>query len=127
MASRNAPSTPSLSLPSVRAEPTSYYELVAAVVVVWGFGDAVSTLVALVVTGQPAFEVNPFIRVLLLYDPYLLIALKAVVVLVVGLALVEYREIIEATPYWRPWLYGTLGLGLFIVAGNLYVGLSPLL
>jgi hypothetical protein len=126
MASRNAPSTTTLTLPDVRAEPTSYYELVAAVVVVWGFGDAVSTLVALVVTGQPAFEVNPFVRYLLTTDPYLLIAMKAAVVLVVGLALVEYREVIQRTPYWRPWLYGTLGLGLFVVAGNLYVGLSPL-
>lgn len=127
MASRTPSPTADLTLPQVRAEPTSYTELVFAVVVVWGFGDAVSTLVALVVTGHASFEANPFVRFLLATDPYLLIALKAGVVLVVGLALVCYRDLIQRTPYWRQWLHAVLVVGLFVVAANLYVGLSSLL
>ena len=126
MVSRPSRPTADLALPQVSARPTSYPELVLSAVVVWGFGDAVSTLVALVVTGRPALEVNPLIRAVLVADPYLLIVLKAAVVLVVGLALVRYREPIQRVPCWRQWFHALLGLGLFVVVGNLYVGLSSL-
>lgn len=111
-----------LDLSEVSLELPGYVELVFSVVIVWGFGDAVSTLFATAVTG-PHREANPWIRQLLSHDPMLVVVLKAAVVLYVGVVLLECRPVIERVPWWRAWLTGVVGLGVAIVLMNVYVGL----
>lgn len=127
MASRTVGSVADDARAGLGVAPTEYVELVYALGVVWGFGDAVSTLLAVATTGTVAFEANPLVAALLSHDPYLLIALKAAVVLVVSVTLLCFRPTIERTPYWRPWLSAVLGLGVAVVFLNLYVAFVPLL
>jgi hypothetical protein len=102
----------------------TYTDLVAALVAVWGLGDAVSTLFALALTGDLSLEANPLVRALLAQTPLLLLVMKAAVVLVVGATLLRYRDQIQSVPLWRPWMVGVLGLGTAIVLSNVYVGLA---
>lgn len=111
-------------LPTVPVPVPSYTDLVTALVVVWGLGDALSTLFALALTGDLSLEANPLVRALLAQTPLLLLVLKAAVVLVVGVTLLRYRDQIQSVPLWRPWMVGVLGLGTAIVVSNLYVGLA---
>ena len=97
-----------------------YGDLVFAIVLVWGTGDLFSTFAALHYTGVWA-EANPLIRTLLSHDPLLVVALKGAVMLVVGLALFEYRAAVEELPRWRLWLVGLVGLGTAVVGLNLSV------
>jgi hypothetical protein len=103
-----------------------YAQLVFALVFVWGFGDAVSTLVAYSFTGQFELEANPFVRMLLAHEPLLVLVMKAVVVLVVGVTLIGCRDLVEEVPFVRSWLLGVTAVGSLIVVSNLYVGLSAL-
>ncbi len=114
-----------IDLNAVRLELPGYVELVFSLVIVWGFGDAVSTLVAVGTVGAQ-LEANPWVRVLLAHDPLLLITLKAAVVLYAGVVLLECRSVVESVPGWRAWFVGLIGLGVAVVLGNLYVGLSAL-
>lgn len=111
-------------LPTLTVPAPSYTDLVTALVAVWGFGDAVSTLFALALTRDLSLEANPLVRALVAQTPLFLLVVKAVVVLVVGAALLRYREQITSVPLWRPWLLGVLGLGTLIVCSNVYVGLA---
>ncbi|MHC3378795.1 DUF5658 family protein [Haloarcula sp. H-GB5] len=108
---------------SVRFEKPSYVELVFSLVLVWGFGDALSTLFAAQFAG-PGLEANPWIRVLLIHEPLLVIALKMAVVLYVGVVLLECRDVVERVPLWRAWLLSVVALGAVVVLGNTYVGLA---
>ncbi|MFB6151278.1 MAG: DUF5658 family protein [Haloarculaceae archaeon] len=114
-----------IDLTTIRFEPPGYVELVFSTVILWGFADAGSTLVAVRSVG-PGGEANPWIRVLLTHHPMLMVALKAAVVLYVGVVLLECRPVVERVPYWRGWFLGILALGVWIVLTNLYVGLSVL-
>lgn len=107
-------------------ERPSYVELVFSLVIVWGFGDAISTLMALASTGTAVYEANPWIRLLLVHEPLLVPIVKAAVVLYVGVVLLECREVVERVPYWRGWLLGIVGAGAVVVLTNVYVGLSAL-
>ncbi|WP_058994328.1 DUF5658 family protein [Haloarcula sp. CBA1127] len=107
---------------SVRLQKPSYVELVFSLVLVWGFGDALSTLFAAQVAG-PGLEANPWIRTLLIHEPLLVIALKMAVVLYVGVVLLECRDVVERVPLWRAWLLTVVALGAVVVLGNTYVGL----
>jgi hypothetical protein len=111
---------------ALRWELPGYVELVFALVLVWGFGDALSTLVALAVTGTHTMEANPWLRVLLAHDPMWVVAVKAAVALYVGVVLLECRDIVEQVPGWRAWLTGIVGLGAAVVLTNVYVGLAAL-
>ncbi|WP_123538134.1 hypothetical protein [Halosimplex salinum] len=111
-----------LDLSEIRLETPGYVELVLSLVLVWGFGDAVSTLVATTFAG-PSLEANPWIRLLLVHDPMLMVLLKAAVVLYAGVVLLECRSVIERVPCWRAWFLGVIGLGAVVVLGNVYVGL----
>ncbi|PSP86242.1 hypothetical protein BRC83_00815 [Halobacteriales archaeon QS_1_68_17] len=115
-----------LAAPTVPVERPSYVELVFALVVVWGFCDAVSTLVALTATGTPGLEANPLIRVLLATEPLLLIGLKGAVMAYVGVVLLGCRPLVERVPAYRGWLFGMLGFGIAVVLSNLTVGLRAL-
>ena len=106
----------------VRLEMPGYVELVVSLVVIWGFGDAASTLVAAAFAG-PSLEANPWIRLLLTQEPLLVVALKAAVVLYAGVVLLECRSVVERVPGWRAWFLGVIGLGTLVVLGNVYVGL----
>lgn len=108
---------------SVSLEKPSYVELVFSLVLVWGFGDALSTLFAAQFAG-PGLEANPWIRTLLIHEPLLVIALKMAVVLYVGVVLLECRSVVERVPLWRAWLLSVVGLGAVVVLGNTYVGLA---
>ncbi|PSQ32330.1 hypothetical protein BRD06_00060 [Halobacteriales archaeon QS_9_67_15] len=106
----------------VRLEMPGYVELVVSLVIIWGFGDAASTLVAAAFAG-PSLEANPWIRLLLTQEPLLVVALKAAVVLYAGVVLLECRSVVERVPGWRAWFLGVIGLGTLVVLGNVYVGL----
>lgn len=112
-----------LDLSEIRLEAPGYVELVFSLVVVWGFGDAVSTLVAATFAG-PSLEANPWIRLLLVHDPMLMVALKAAVVLYAGVVLLECRSVVERVPGWRAWFLGVIALGTAVVLTNVYVGLA---
>lgn len=106
-----------------RLEKPGYVELVFSIVLIWGFGDAVSTLFAARFAGV-GLEANPWIRVLLAHEPLLVIALKMAVALYVGVVLLACRSVVERVPWWRSWLLVIVGLGTGAVLINLYVGLT---
>ncbi|WP_336336737.1 DUF5658 family protein [Haloarcula brevis] len=108
---------------SVRLQKPGYVELVFSLVLVWGFGDALSTLFAAQFAG-PGLEANPWIRTLLVHEPLLVIALKMAVVLYVGVVLLECRDVVERVPLWRAWLLCVVAVGAVVVLGNTYVGLA---
>jgi len=114
------------SPPKIAVSLPSYAALVAALVVVWGLGDALSTLWAIEATGSIQGEANPWIKTLLAHDPALLVVLKAGVVAVAGGLLLTCREFIESVPGWRVWFLGVLGMGSLIVANNVYIGIVAL-
>jgi hypothetical protein len=107
-------------------EKPDYVESVFALVFVWGFGDAVSTLIALAFTGDIGMEANPFVRQLLAHHPLLMLVMKAAVALVVGVTLLTYRDSIQRVPMWRSWILTVTALGTLIVVTNVYVGLSAI-
>ncbi|EMA11359.1 hypothetical protein SAMN05443574_10359 [Haloarcula vallismortis] len=108
---------------SVRLQKPGYVELVFSLVLVWGFGDALSTLFAAQFAG-PGLEANPWIRTLLIHEPLLVIALKMAVVLYVGIILLECRDVVEQVPLWRAWLLSIVAAGAAVVLGNTYIGLA---
>jgi len=114
-----------LDLSAVRLEKPSYVELVLSLVIIWGFGDAVSTFVATAHAGV-AMEANPWIRLLLTHEPLLVVVVKAAVVLYAGVVLLECREIVESVPGWRVWFLGIIGVGTAVVLTNLYVGFAAM-
>ena len=114
------------SAPKIAVRLPSYAALVAALVVVWGVGDALSTLWAIEATGSIQGEANPWIKTLLAHDPALLLVLKAGVVALAGGLLLSCREFVESVPGWRIWFLGILGLGSLIVVNNVYVGVAAL-
>ena len=114
-----------LELSTIRLEKPDYVELVFALVLVWGFGDAASTLFASGAAG-PGLEANPWIRLLLVHHPLLVVVLKAAVVLYAGVVLLECRSVVESVPGWRVWFLGVVGVGAAVVLSNVYVGLVAL-
>ena len=102
-----------------------YVELVFAVVLVWGFGDAVSTLLAADAVGI-RHEQNPWLRLLFSIEPLLIPLVKGAVVLFVGVVLLECRDIVESVPLWRAWFVAVIAAGTLVIAGNVYVALSTL-
>jgi len=114
-----------LDLSAIRLEMPGYVELVFALVIVWGFGDAASTLFASGAAG-PGLEANPWIRILLAHHPLLMVFLKAAVVLYAAVVLLECRSFVESVPGWRVWFLGVVGLGAAVVLTNVYVGLTAL-
>jgi len=99
----------------------SYDSLVFALVLVWGVGDAVSTLLAFGVGGSLQLEANPLIRALLAEHLLLLPPFKALVVGAAGGLLLAVRGAVESVPGWRLWLGSVIALGVAIVATNLSV------
>jgi hypothetical protein len=114
-----------LDLTAIRLEKPGYVELVFALVIIWGFGDAASTLFASGAAG-PGLEANPWIRLLLVHHPLLMVVLKAAVVLYAGVVLLECRSVVESVPGWRVWFLGVVGVGTAVVLSNVYVGLVAL-
>lgn len=112
-----------LTLPRISVSLPDYGWFVAALVLVWGVGDAASTLLALELTGSVELEANPWIRLLLSKDPLLLPVFKAAVVTVAGGALLSFRPYVQRVPGWRGWFIAILALGSAIVFTNVYVGL----
>ena len=112
-----------LDLSDVTLEKPGYVELVFSLVIVWGFGDAVSTLLAAEFAGVH-LEANPWIRQLLIHHPLSVVVLKAAVVLYAGIVLLECRHLVEQVPWWRTWLLGVVGCGAVVVLLNVYVGLA---
>jgi len=114
-----------LDLTAIRLEKPGYVELVFALVIIWGFGDAASTLFASGAAG-PGLEANPWIRLLLVHHPLLMVVLKAAVVLYAGVVLLECRSFVESVPGWRAWFLGVVAVGAAVVLSNVYVGLVAL-
>jgi hypothetical protein len=119
-------SSPETGLPAFGLAKPGYVESVFALVFVWGFGDAVSTLIALTFTGDVGMEANPLVRRLLAHEPMLLLVMKGTVALIVGVTLLTYRDTVERVPLWRPWLLSVTCVGTFIVVSNVYVGLTAI-
>ncbi|WP_258560336.1 DUF5658 family protein [Halorhabdus salina] len=105
----------------IRLERPGYVELVFSIVIIWGFADVVSTLLAAATLGSVAAEANPWIRVLLATEPLAVIALKGAVVLYVGVVLLVCRDLIEQVPGWRIWFLGVIAVGTAVVCQNLSV------
>jgi len=105
----------------VRLEMPGYVELVVSLVIVWGFADALSTVIAMTVTGSAAAEINPWIRLLLTHEPLLVIVLKGAVALYVGVVLLACRDVVETVPGWRLWFLGVIAVGTAVVVQNLAV------
>lgn len=108
------------------ARKLGYAELVVAQMFVWGIGDAVSTLLALSLTGDLGLEANPIARTVMLHDPLLLLVFKGAVAAVVGITLIEFRDTVVRVPMWRTWMFGVLALGSAVVVTNFYVGFAML-
>lgn len=108
---------------AVRWQRPGYVELVASLVLAWGLGDTVSTVFAAAVVG-PGREANPWIRALLVHHPLAVVAVKAAVVLYVGVVLLECRPVVERVPWWRAWLLAVVGVGALVSLSNTYVGLA---
>lgn len=105
----------------VSLETPGYVELVLSLVIVWGFADTLSTVVAMTATGSAAAEINPWIRTLLTHEPLLVIVLKGAVALYVGVVLVACRDVVETVPGWRLWFLGVIAAGTVVVVQNLAV------
>jgi hypothetical protein len=104
-----------------------YVGLVYALVLVWGLGDVVSTYFAYAAIGTGSVEANPWIGVMLQYNPLLVLAVKAAVVLYTGVVLLEAGKFVRRTPGWRLWLSGLVVAGILVVVNNLLVGIRVLL
>ena len=102
-----------------RLESPGYVELVFSLIIVWGFADTLSTVVAMTAAGSAASEVNPWIRTLLIHEPLLVIVLKGAVALYVGVVLVACRDVVETVPGWRAWFLTLIAAGTVVVAQNL--------
>lgn len=120
---------PRRSLPSlgaIRAGIPGYIGLVYALVTVWGAGDVLSTYFAVAATNGAGMEANPWMRLLFEIEPLLVLAVKAAVVLYVGVVLLACRSIVEEVPGWRFWMLGTVVIGWLVVVNNLAVGLAAM-
>lgn len=104
-----------------RLELPSYVELVFALVIIWGFGDSLSTVLASEFSGPEFVEINPLLRAMLAFDPLVVIVVKGAVVLYVGLTLLACREVVKTVPGWQIWFLGVIGVGTVIVLQNLAV------
>lgn len=118
--------TPSLSRRFISGESVEYVSLIYGLVLIWGLGDVLSTYFAYAAVGTSAGEANPWIAMLLSYNPVLVAILKGAVVLYVGIVLLEYRELVQKAPGWRLWLTGLVVAGILVVVNNLTVGLVAL-
>lgn len=107
-------------------EADEYVALVYALVLLWGLGDVLSTYFAYAALGTSDVEANPWIALLLAYDPVLVAVVKGAAVLSVGVILLTCREAIERVPGWRLWLVGLVVAGILVVATNLAVGVLAL-
>jgi hypothetical protein len=103
-------------------EGEDYVWLVYGLVLVWGFGDVVSTYFAYAVTGTSSMEANPWIGLLLAHDPLWVVVLKGAVVLYAGVVLLACRPVVERVPGWQYWLGGVVCGGIVVVVNNLAVG-----
>ena len=106
-------------------ESAEYVGLVYALVLVWGLGDVLSTYFVYAIVGG-GHEINPWISVLLAYHPLLVLAVKAAVVLYVGVVLLELEWLVQRVPGWRVWLGGLVVAGVLVVVNNLAVGIRVL-
>lgn len=105
---------------------SDYVRLVYALVLVWGLGDVISTYFAYAAVGGSHGEINPWMAVLLGYEPLLVGLLKAAVVLYVGVILLACRSTVQQVPGWRVWLGGIVVAGIAVTLNNLTVGLLAL-
>ena len=101
---------------------SNYTELGVAVVIVWGFCDWLSTLLAASFAGAH-LEANPLIRALL-PTPSLAFAVKLLGALAAGGLAFAGERFIRTVPDWRLWFAGLIGLGLGVTVVNLLVAFS---
>ncbi len=106
----------------LRFEKPDYTELVVAVVIVWGFCDGLSTLLAAEFAGAH-LEANPLIRALL-DTPTLAFAVKFVAALAAGALALAGERFIRTVPGWRIWFASLIGVGLGVTIINLLVAFS---
>lgn len=95
-------------------------------VLVWGFGDVASTLLAAAATSTPTRELNPLVGFLLQIDPLLVVLLKAIVVGTAAAALLASRDVVEGLPGWRAWFATMVAVGSLVVGNNLLVAVDAL-
>lgn len=112
----------SVSVQFLPEDSTEYVGLIYGLVLLWGLGDVLSTYFAYAATGASVAEANPWMAVLLSYDPVLVAVVKGAVVLYVGVVLLEYRAVVQRVPGWRLWLSGLVVAGILVVLNNLAVG-----
>ena len=105
--------------PLRRFEKPDYTELVVAVIVVWGFCDGLSTVLAAAFAGAH-LEANPLIRDLL-STPTLAFGVKLGGTLAAGALALAGKRFITTVPGWRVWFAALIGLGVGVTSLNLLV------
>lgn len=106
---------------------TEFVGLTYALVLLWGLGDVLSTYFVFAIVGTSEAEKNPWMEILLSWNPVLVAVVKGAVVLYVGVILLEYRELVQRAPGWRIWLSVLVLAGSAVVVNNLLVGIRYLL
>lgn len=122
-----ATESPPLTERLVPKESREYVSLTYALVLLWGLGDIFSTYFAYAIVGGNAGEANPWMGLLLTYNPILVAVVKGAVVLYVGIILIEYEDLVKTAPGWRIWLVTLVVGGILVVVNNLTVGLIAVL
>lgn len=107
-------------------EEPEYVGLVYALVLLWGLGDVLSTYFTFAILGYSGAESNPWMSLLLSYNPVLVAVVKGAVVLYVGVVLLAYRDVVQRVPVWRFWLSTLVVAGILVVVNNLAVGIIAL-
>ena len=110
----------------VRPVLPSYVEFVYALVLVWGLGDVVSTYLAVSAVGDVSMEANPWMRMLLATEPWVVGVGKAAVVQSAGVVLLECQDIVERVPGWQVWFAGVVVAGWAVVLNNLAIAIAVL-
>lgn len=103
-----------------RAKNDVYFQSIILLIFVWGFLDTASTYVAISAYGTVEYEWNPFTRMLLEIDLYMLTVGKGVGVLAIGLIGVYGRPHIVAVPGWKIYFRALILFGVLIAVVNLY-------
>jgi len=103
-------------------ESPEYVGLVYGLVLIWGLGDTVSTHFAYAAVGSAAGEANPWVAIMLVHNPLMMVVVKAAVLLYVGIILIEYRHFVQSVPGSQLWLSIVVVAGILTVTSNIVVG-----
>lgn len=109
-----------------RSTPPSRVDRLGAawgMILVWGVGDGVSTVVASRAVG-PSLEANPLMALALHVSPAFAFSVNLAAVILAAVLFHAGFQHIQVVPYWRVWAAVVLAIGVLTVAVNGVVALS---